>query len=142
MTETFQERYCRHFRLPAERFEAHMFRRALYPRVRWWRGLIWFFDRGYFDADHEFVRGVGQLLRARDFHGELKDFQFHPDNRGFLRGGMRLRISANRMARTFFAVWGETDAVPPARLNPSESPFGAAGTNVAAPPGAIRKPNG
>jgi hypothetical protein len=142
MTETFQERYCRHFKLPADRYETSMFRRALYPRVRWCRGLIWIFDRGFFSADREFVRGVGQLVRARDFHAELKDFQFHPDNRGFLRGGLRLRISANRMARMFFAIWGETDALPPAALNPSESPFAAPGTDVSAPTGAMRKPNG
>jgi hypothetical protein len=131
VSETFQQRYCRHFGISPERFASSLLSRTLYPRVWLLRPLLWLCDRNYFAADKNFVGGVGRLTQRSEFYTELKDFQFDPENRGFLRGAVRLRISANRMSRLFFQVWPNESPSASAPANPSGSPFPA--TDGAAP---------
>jgi hypothetical protein len=133
VSETFQQRYCRHFQIPPERFARSLLSRTLYPRVRLLRLLLWLCDRNYFGPDRHFVNGVGRLTQRAEFYTELKDFQFDPENRGFLRGALRLRISANRMSRLFFQIWPSETAMAPA--NPSGSPFGASESPESTAPG-------
>jgi hypothetical protein len=129
MAETFQDRYCRHFQVPADRFADHILRRTLYPRARLLYGVIRLFDRGHFAPDEQFVAGVGRLKERREFFGELKDFHVHPDNGRFVRHQLRLRVSANRMSKIFFEVWAQDPEAP----QPSQAPF-APKTPPVAPP--------
>jgi hypothetical protein len=123
MSETFQQRYCRHFKVAPERYAGSLLRRVLYPRVHLLRPLLWLRDHDHFAADHQFVIDVGRLTQRREFHTELKDFQYHPDNRGFLRGFLRLRISANRMSKVFYEVWAADPSAAADAPTPSGAPF-------------------
>jgi hypothetical protein len=123
MPETFQDRFCRHFHMPPERFAAELLRRALYPRARLLRGVIWLFDHGHFAPDEQFVAGVGRLTQRRDFFSELKDYHVHPENQSFLRSQLRMRISANRMSKIFFEVWANDPAAAADAPDLSEAPF-------------------
>lgn len=123
MAETFQDRFCRHFNVPPEKFADALMRRALYPRARLLYRLIWFFDRGHFAPDEQFVTGVGRLTQRRDFFSELKDYHVNPDNRSFLRQQLRFRISANRMSKIFFEVWANDPEAAVNAPQPSEAPF-------------------
>jgi hypothetical protein len=125
MAESFQARFCRHFQVPPERFVSELLKRALYPRARWLRPLIWLLDRGHFAADEQFVAGVGRLTQRRDFYSELKDFHVHPENERFLRSQLRLRISANRMSRIFFEIWATDPAAAAEAADNSGAPFGS-----------------
>eukprot|EP01035_Chromulina_nebulosa_P005163 gene5164-7011_t len=78
----FAARFCRHFAVPAERYEREMLRRALYPHAR----LAYFFSGGEaFAADRDFVTCLGRLTRRRDLPGEAMEFHDDPANRYFWR---------------------------------------------------------
>ncbi len=107
MAETFRECFCRHFRVPLERYAEEALQRALTPRARVLHRLLQLSDRDYFAADREFIACVGQLTRQGDFFAEVQDFHYHPGNRRLLRRTLRLRVSANRMRRIIREVWPE-----------------------------------
>ena len=58
----------------------------------------------YFAADREFVRSVGRIRRRRDFEAEAFDYVHDPLNRGVLRQGLRLRVSARKMRHLVWAT--------------------------------------
>ena len=98
--KTFRELYCEHHGVASDNFE----------RVLVWRSLHWqakpFYwllrlNRQYRVADHEFVRGVGELRSRRGFHNAAAEFHYHPHNRGFLRTVFRLRVSSRRLQSIF-----------------------------------------
>ncbi len=88
--ETFAERFCCHFDVPAETFETEILRRTLYPHARW---LNLFAPWDFFLPDRTFVSSVGRLTRRHDFDGEAKDFQGDRCNECFLRRCCRLRVT-------------------------------------------------
>ena len=93
----FAEKCCAHFGVPRERYVAVLLEHTLYPHARWLRPMLLIFAPDFFAADRDFLFGVGQLWRRRDFQVEVQDFHHHPANRGFLRQGLRLRISVGRV---------------------------------------------
>ncbi len=124
MSDTFQIRFCRRFGLPAEAYGAVVLSGVLYPHARVLRLGLLLLDRHFFDADREFVRAVGRLVRRDEFEFEAQDFRHHPDNLRFARRVLRLRASTARMARLFHRAWtqaGDSPAPPAA----SGSPFAA-----------------
>jgi len=106
-SETFADKFCRHFGVTKEHFTAEVLHRTLYVHAR---PLI---RLGSYDAlapDRDFVRGVGRLTRARDLLGEVREFQLDRRNHHFWRREIRLRVSVRRMQRLFSTVWNQ--AVP------------------------------
>ena len=97
-SRTFAELFCARYHLPSENYAREMMRRALYPRARMVAPVIRIFWPTYFDADLDFVRGVGLIRRAQDLGGEVTDFHLHPRNRGFLRRTLKIRVSCQRMS--------------------------------------------
>ncbi len=53
--------------------------------------------RYHFAADYDFINNIGQLTRYRDFDLYMQGFSRHPQNCGFLRRGLRLRVSSHRL---------------------------------------------
>jgi hypothetical protein len=100
--ERFAEKYCRHFALPPEAYEADALRRAFYPQGR----LAHFLGfRDSFAADRTFIAGVGRLTRRRDLAGEAVEFHQEPSNREFWRRYGRFRVSVQRTQALMDAVW-------------------------------------
>lgn len=59
--------------------------------------LTTLFKRYHFAADYDFINNIGQLTRYRDFDVYMQGFSRHPQNCGFLRRGLRLRVSSRRL---------------------------------------------
>ncbi len=93
----FEQQCCRRFGITRDRYLDTVFAHTLYPHARYLRRVILIFDANFFAADRDFLAGVGRLSRRRDFASEVKDFHHHPANRGLLRRGLRLRVSARRI---------------------------------------------
>lgn len=94
--KTFRELYCERRGIPADRFERELVNRSLHWQARpvyWLLSL----NKQYTSPDYDFVRGVGDLHRWREFHDEAVDYHHHPRNRGFLRTVLRLRVSSRRL---------------------------------------------
>lgn len=93
---TFAERYCSANSVGNRDFIESVVCRSLYPHARVLRPVLRLIPF-YFKADREFVASVGELRRMRDFDREVFAFVNDPDNRGFLRRVLRLRVSAGRL---------------------------------------------
>jgi hypothetical protein len=95
----FAELYCEQQGIPLSAYRRHIFNRALYPHAR---PLTWLLSpekSRYFEADRLFVQDVARLTRYKDFHNAGMDYNQHRASSGFLRRGLRLRISTERMRR-------------------------------------------
>lgn len=93
---TFRELYCERRGIAADRFERELVNRSLHWQawpVYWLLGL----NREYSSPDYDFVRGVGDLRRWREFRNEAVEYHYHPRNRGFFRTVLRLRVSVHRL---------------------------------------------
>lgn len=93
---TFADKFCAQNRVPPEEFVEAVLRLALRPKaraVRWLLALI----PDYFAADRELIISVGRLQRLEAFDAEVMDFMYDPNNRGFLRRAMNLRVSTRRL---------------------------------------------
>jgi len=110
---TFGELFCERYHVPPESYAREMLRRTLYRRARMIAPAIRFFSPNFFDADLDFARGVGLIRRAEDLGGEVTEFHLHPRNRGFLRCGLKLRVSCQRVSSLVGAVMSPGRSAPP-----------------------------
>lgn len=94
---TFAELHCRRHNLPREHYARDVLSRCLYSHARFLAPLVAFVSPDHFDSDSDLVIGVGDLRRLDDLRHEFSAFAQHPENRGFLRRGLRLRISGARL---------------------------------------------
>ena len=93
---TFAEKYCSAHKIEPEQFRIAVFCRVLYPRANRIKNLLKLIP-GFFEADYEFIDGVGRITELWGFDGEEADFIQHPGNRRFLRRALRLRVSGRRL---------------------------------------------
>lgn len=110
---TFSELYCARERIAPSDAAERLFRDALYPHARPFAALFRLVRRRHFLADREFIEDVGYLRSLEDFSLVLGCYIEHPDNRGYLRRRLRLRVSARRMLRIVRSVF--TPAAPESR---------------------------
>ena len=94
---TFAELHCRRYNLPRERYARDMLSRCLYPHARLLAPLVAMIDPDYFDPDTDFLNGVGDIRRVGELREEFSAFARHPENRGFLRHSLRLRVSGLKL---------------------------------------------
>jgi len=106
---TFAEKFCAQRELSLEDYEAAVLRQTLHAAARLLRPLLALAPE-YFSADRQFVRGVARISRLRDFEPEAWDFAHDPNNRGFLRQGLRLRISTRKMRRLVWTTMRDDEA--------------------------------
>jgi hypothetical protein len=104
---TFCERFCARFGVRPERYEKAVLRRCLYPLARVLRPLL-ALNRRYFEADRDFIRGVGRITRLGQFNYEAGEYMHNPANRGFLRQRLKLRTSVSRLHRLVQAIFEES----------------------------------
>jgi hypothetical protein len=100
--ETFQDKFCRHFDVPPDRYAWTVLKYTLYPQARW---LLPAVPTEFLEPDRVFIDAVGRLTRWRGFSGEVWEFQRDVRNRGLLRRVLRLRVSVGRMRVLFSEVW-------------------------------------
>ena len=98
--KTFRELYCERHGIAPESFERTLVWRCLHWQARPFYWLLRF-NRNFFSADFEFVRGVGELRSRQQFHDEIAEFHYHPNNRRVLRRSFRIRISGHRLQMIF-----------------------------------------
>jgi hypothetical protein len=94
--QTFAERFCVRHNIPFSQYRDAVLKQSLYPAAR----LLWPLLNmipGHFMADREFISNVGSIKRLRDFDIEVFAYINDPNNRGFLRRGLKLRVSAARL---------------------------------------------
>jgi len=104
---TFAEKFCAKHAQPPEKYEEIVLRHSLYPAARLLQpGLV--LKANYFAADHAFIRRVGRLTRLGGFEAEVQDFLYDPNNRGFLRRELKLRVSARRLGRMVRDAFSES----------------------------------
>jgi hypothetical protein len=97
----FAERFCVAHGVASDRYVDAMLRRCLYPHARW---LAWILPHSIFAADRELISSLGHLRRVSQFRDELRDHREHPENRGWLRRCLRLRVSVGAARRVFIAT--------------------------------------
>jgi hypothetical protein len=95
---TFAARFCVHQALSFEEFDEKVFSTCLYPLARQVRNLL-SLKRDYFATDYEFVASVGRVTNMRELDEVVRDFADSGRNNGFLRGALKLRISARKLRR-------------------------------------------
>ena len=91
-----------------ERYERAALKRSLYPAARVLRPVL-MLKRQYFEADRDFILGVGRITRPGQFDYELSNYLHDPANRGFLRQRLKLRTSSTRLRRLVQEAFGEPE---------------------------------
>ena len=102
--KSLAEMYCACTGIDKEDYLQTVFRHALYPHARLLVPLVRFLRREHFLSDYDFVNDVGSLLQFRDFDLAVSAYVNHPANRGWLRHGVRLRVSVRRLRRVLLAA--------------------------------------
>ncbi len=95
---TFAKLFCARHSLDQAKFDETVLRRSLYPLARLFRPVLGLIP-GYFAPDREFISCVGGITELHGFYQEAKAYAKDPNNRGFLRWTLRLRVSAGRLFR-------------------------------------------
>ena len=94
--KTFEEQFCARHGVAPEQYVEAMLKRSLYPLARWLRPVL-AMDSAFFAADRNFILGVGRISRFDDFDAEVRDYLIDPENAGFLRRVLKLRVSVTRL---------------------------------------------
>lgn len=103
------ELYCSQHQIDPKDFPKVVFRQALYPHTRPFVTLIAVFQRYHFAADHAFIDSISRIKRYQNFRSCAEELARHPLNRGFLRHGLRLRLSSNRLRTIIKTVMPKKD---------------------------------
>ncbi len=96
---TFASLYCAQRKIEQGDYAKAVMSETLYPHAKVVAPLVRLLWPRHFAADHDFIEAVGKLRRFREVFNEAEDFAHHPDNVGFSRDTLNLRISSRRMRR-------------------------------------------
>jgi hypothetical protein len=107
----FEEEFCARHGVAPEHYVDAVLVRTLYPAGRWLRPVL-ALKPSYFTADRNFIKGVGRISRFSDFEAEVKDYLHDPENRGFFRRVLKLRVSSYQMLRLVRGVLRDNSIAP------------------------------
>ncbi len=110
--DTFAAIYCATRGIDPADYQRAVFREVLYVHARPLAPVVLWFNRRHFIADYEFVEDVGHIRSVADFSLPMGSYIEHPDNHGFLRRRLRVRVSARRMLALVRKVLGSPGAGP------------------------------
>jgi hypothetical protein len=131
--KTFAALYCeRHGLAPHEYTEA-VLNETLYPLARVLKRMFPRIAARRLTTDVEFVNSVGLLRRFRDYTMESEEFAHNPDNRGFWRVTVNLRVSTRRMRRLVRRTLHPELAPGEAAEDHTSAPFARDSAKIAAP---------
>lgn len=95
---TFARRYCAKHGLLPNRYEQVVIWRSLHLGARVPYPLL-ACHPGYFSADRALVQAASRCPTVVEFDVEVADYPYHPENRNFLRGSLKPRLSVRRLRR-------------------------------------------
>lgn len=112
---TIADRYCASRRIAPTCFARHALFRALPLQGQLLYPLLCAIP-GFLAPDLEFIRDVGRAHTLRHFAADAADFKIHPDNAGFARRVLKLRVSSRKLRRHLAAsLEAETITAEPAQ---------------------------
>ena len=94
---TFEDLYCESQRCTPVEFHHRVFRHCLYRHALLFGPLLRLFRPQYFLVDHTFITDAGRARDIAEIRREVAEFFTHPNNRGWLRRTVRIRVSAGRL---------------------------------------------
>lgn len=94
---TFQDAYCARHQCSADAFRKRVFWQALPPHARVFGLLFGGRNSRYFAADRSFISSVGSAESLHQVLQEIRDYFMDPQNRGWLRHRVRIRVSSKRI---------------------------------------------
>ena len=104
--KTFRDGCCARFGCPAEAYELYVFTHCLYPQSRLLARLLSRLAPGFFFEDIEIIRQIGNLRDRAELNREVSNyFYHHRAGKGFLRGGLRVRLSRQRLRQLSLEVF-------------------------------------
>lgn len=95
--KSFETLYCARHGCDAAAFRRRLFWRALHRRCLPVAPLLLF--GGYFECDRELIAAMERVRSPDELREEIETYRHHPQNRGWLRRTLRLRISTTRLRR-------------------------------------------
>ena len=95
--KTLEEAYCDRHRCAPAQFHRRVFWTTLHRHALPFAPLL--LSGGYFAADDDLIAACGRARTMREIREELTDHRYHPQNTGWLRQRLAVRISTHRLAR-------------------------------------------
>ncbi|MEW6302881.1 MAG: hypothetical protein AB1705_05385 [Verrucomicrobiota bacterium] len=102
----FQTLACRKFGCPPENYTGRVFWECLYPHAKIPARLILPLHRGFFAHDFEMIQMLAQETTLAAFRSELQNWRQYHRPEGWLRHGLKIRVSARRLARLGVELFG------------------------------------
>ena len=120
----FKSLFCKEFGCSPRRFEKKLFWQTMNPDMKPIALLLRCIRPGFFRRDFEYIRLLGAARTKADIVRIVNPLPFDPSfNGGFLRGFLRIRISARRVVQItnqLFETDEEEMAPENARMVPAE----------------------
>lgn len=123
--KSFQTVFCEERGCATADFTRKVFWRCLPRRARLCAACLGGSGARFFLPERVLLARVGATTSLRQLEEELDEFLHHPDNRGFLRMTLRIRISTTRLRRL---AQGCLPKVPAGSTQPPRDPPGGSGT--------------
>ena len=95
--KTLEEVYCAQHRCTPASFRRRVFWSTLHRHALPFAPLLLLGN--HFTADHDLIAACGRAQSLRQIREELEDHRYHPQNTGWLRRRLALRISTHRLRR-------------------------------------------
>ena len=122
---TFQELFCERYCVHPDKFASAVFWHCLHRRAWLIAPFVRYLTPEFFAADYDLIRDMGRLTRARALADDLADFYSHPNNVGFARRRLKVRLSVRRVTKLVHHVFAAANAadVPDAGGVDTGAPF-------------------
>lgn len=109
-SKSFKDAYCERYRCAPGRFVIRVFKGGLYRRARLLGPLVMLINRRFFRLDIDLINEVGATRSWSDFNFVISNHvQSSQLRSGFLRNGLKLRVSCHRLKRMATKLFGRRD---------------------------------
>jgi hypothetical protein len=85
--------------VPSERFALRAFRQCLYPHARPVACVLMKIKPEFFEADLALIKAIGRITQLRELDDEIEAYWTHPQQGGWLRRILKVRVSTQRVER-------------------------------------------
>ena len=111
----FKSLFCEKFGCPPAGYEERAFRKCLYWHARFLAPVIRKISPDFFFEDFKFIRYLGDSLGVRDATVDIRNYSdVNRSNLGFLRTGLKIRVSGQKASRLVHQLFPEAQEAEPA----------------------------